>query len=296
MLPMKANEEQVAFSQRASVSSFDAPDVRFIVERLTRGPEGVLDLVGNEARLVAALVERSESEANCATLIVLGLNGDERERTRLFARALEGALALSDAGPRSRLRVPLLSGICTFGPVLSDHGFAPLFVSYTMRTGVADVRESPIRACRFVDWSPSMNAEPVSDLVKRAFAGAHDVIPISVEDLHERLDAARPLPRLLFDGPELIGLCRTSAPGPDGVGRIPMLARDPSRRGQRLGDVLLGEAERVLALAGATRFELEVATDNRNALGLYERHGFEIASEETTWSRELRPQPGAPHD
>jgi ribosomal protein S18 acetylase RimI-like enzyme len=160
-------------------------------------------------------------------------------------------------------------------------------VSFTMRTLDSRGAESPATGFTFFDWSSSMSAVPVRDLVLRAFAGAPDVIPMSVEDLRERLDSASPKPRLLFDGAELVGLCRTTAPAADGVGRIPMIARDPSRRGARLGDVLLVEAKRVLAAAGATRFELEVATQNRSALDLYERHGFEVVSKETTWSCDL---------
>ncbi|MBI4950422.1 MAG: GNAT family N-acetyltransferase [Myxococcales bacterium] len=284
---MSADEEQVAFTQRAAVSSLAEADVRFVLERLTRGPEGVLDAVQGGARLVAALVERSESEASAATLLVLGLEGGAADRAQLFARVLDDAIALATAGPLRHLRVPLPPGLTALAPALVARGLTALFVSYTMRTRDAHVPDPPVSAGTFVDWSSSMSAAPVRDLVVRAFAGAPDLIPVSVEDLHARLDAARPRPRLLFEGGELLGVCRTSGPDEAGVGRVPMIAREPARRGDRLGDVLLVEAKRVLAAAGARCFELEVAAANRSALGLYQRHGFEVVSEETTFGREL---------
>jgi hypothetical protein len=92
--------------------------VRFIFERLTRGPDGVLDVSEAGARVVAALVEQSDSEANCATLFVLGVEGRAAERARLFTRVLDRAFDLATAGPRERLRVPLPPAIAAFEPTL----------------------------------------------------------------------------------------------------------------------------------------------------------------------------------
>lgn len=286
------HEGELTFIERAPASSLTESDVRFILERLTRGPDGVFDVSEGGARVVAALLERSESDANCATLLILGIEGAAAERARAFGRLVDAARDVAAVGPRVHLRVPLPPPITALEPALVARGFAPLFVSFTMRTPDASVHPAPVTAYDFVDWTPSMGAAHVRDVVMRAFAGAPDLILMSVEDLHARLCEARPTPRLLFDGPELVGVCRTSGPSSDGVGRVVMIARDPVRRGGRLGDVLLVEAERVLASAGATRFELEVATQNASALGLYARHGFVVDSEEITWSLDLRASMG----
>ena len=50
------------------------------------------------------------------------------------------------------------------------------------------------------------------------------------------------------------------------------------RRGQGLGDVLLGELLRRAADGGAASVMLEVRADNGPARRLYERHGFEVVS------------------
>jgi ribosomal-protein-alanine N-acetyltransferase len=57
-------------------------------------------------------------------------------------------------------------------------------------------------------------------------------------------------------------------------GRIYALAVHPQARGQRLGPRLLDEMIQSLRNRGAGRIFLEVRTDNRSAIGLYESVGF----------------------
>jgi len=51
--------------------------------------------------------------------------------------------------------------------------------------------------------------------------------------------------------------------------------------------VLLHEAMRALASAGARRLRLEVTAHNRSALDLYLRHDFTVAAELPTYQRAL---------
>ena len=59
------------------------------------------------------------------------------------------------------------------------------------------------------------------------------------------------------------------------VADVMTVAVAPDRRGQGLGDRLVGELLRRAASGGAGSVMLEVRADNDPARGLYERHGFE---------------------
>jgi ribosomal protein S18 acetylase RimI-like enzyme len=52
------------------------------------------------------------------------------------------------------------------------------------------------------------------------------------------------------------------------------LAVLPEFQGRGIGRTLLGEADRLAALSGARDLSIIVASENRRAFGLYQRHGF----------------------
>lgn len=284
-------EQTVAFCLAFPNAAFQESDVRFLIERLPRGPEGVFDLLHpSGARLVAVLVERADSDADSADLVVLGLRGDPAPRNALWLEAVNAAHELAITGPRSVLQVALPSGQHDLHHALAGRGFQPAYSSYWMETRDAGFRLSTLpEGMRFRDWGPDLAVEPISALVSRAFAGRPGFMSMPVEDLRQRLLKARPAARMLLHEDSLIGLVRLRAPGQDGVGLVSLLARDPTWRGRGLGDLLLCEAMRSLAQAGSSRFALEVVTNNARAVALYERHGFAPVSTETTLQRRLRP-------
>jgi ribosomal protein S18 acetylase RimI-like enzyme len=282
----QAAAELVTFCLEHPATSISEPDVRLVLERLTRGPEGVFDLASpGGARLVAALIELAESDDDMAELIPLGVRGGDGLEG-LLGEAVDRALALARTGTRRLFRVPLGPCLAEQRPVLEARGLGAAFSSTSMAT--PDARWAPTPTpdgLVFEDWRADHGTSAIHALVRAAFAGNPGVIHLPEEELVQRLASSVPKPRLLFDGAVLVGLSRTRGPEADGVGTVQMIARDPRARGRRLGDVLLSEAQRVLAEAGATRFALEVLTDNTSALALYRRHGFEVVSVETTFQR-----------
>jgi len=61
------------------------------------------------------------------------------------------------------------------------------------------------------------------------------------------------------------------------TGHIMNIAVSPSHRGRGIGTALLRAGLDHLRRVEATCAELEVRTDNRSAIRLYERHGFQVA-------------------
>src|SRR5690606_19408109 len=163
----------------------------------------------------------------------------------LLGRAVAAAKALVRTGPRERLRVPLVERLSALGPRLEASGFTIDHHTYEMLTRDATLRAvEPPAGARFVDWAAASRAvEDVDRMVRRAFSEAHSVSLLPSEQLRLRLASASPSPRLLFVDDRLAGLVRLRAPGPDGVGYVHLLARDPDFRGRGFGDVLLSEAK-----------------------------------------------------
>lgn len=282
-------DEIVAFCLAHPVAAFLESDLRYLLERLPRGPEGVFDLRDpSGARLVATLVERADSEANSADLVTIGARGGPAARAQLLLRAVEAAYALAASGPRSVLQVVLQPLLEASEPDLQARGFALSYRSHWMETvDAGHGSSSPPAGLCFEDWSAAVSPAAIDALVGRAFAGVPGFMRTSLEELELRLAQANPPARVLLQGREPIGLVRLRAPTADGVGVVSLLAREPAWRGRGLGDVLLVEAMRVLALAGSRRFGLEVVAHNTSALALYRRHGFTPVSTDTTLSRPL---------
>ena len=94
------------------------------------------------------------------------------------------------------------------------------------------------------------------------------------------------MPRVIVKGDKVAGFVRVEI-SPDGAGEISILGRHPEFRGQRLGDVLLGEGLRILLERQAKKISLEVAATNKRALSIYESAGFGVVHE-TRIFRKLR--------
>lgn len=60
------------------------------------------------------------------------------------------------------------------------------------------------------------------------------------------------------------------------IARLYSIAVDPQRRGAGLGATLLDDAMHAARGVGCSVLRLEVREDNAAAIGLYQRHGFEV--------------------
>lgn len=71
------------------------------------------------------------------------------------------------------------------------------------------------------------------------------------------------------------------------VGRIDLLGRIPSYRGQKLGALLLDEALQQLGRLGANAIEIQVAAENSHAIDLYRSAGFTIVEQTESFLKDL---------
>lgn len=64
--------------------------------------------------------------------------------------------------------------------------------------------------------------------------------------------------------------------------RLLTIQTHPEARGEGVAGALLGDLEERLRARKARRLELEVHVDNEPAIALYEKHGFDLVSEDPT--------------
>jgi len=79
---------------------------------------------------------------------------------------------------------------------------------------------------------------------------------------------------IVLENGRLVGTCRLLSAG--GTTRLGRMAVEPESRGAGVGSVLLREADRVAAAAGAPRIRLHAQTYAR---GVYDRAGYEVRGE-----------------
>ncbi len=277
-------DERVRFCLEHGPKAFPEDIIRLLVERLVRGPEGVFDARDGDARLVAALVEKADNEADAADLALLGATGSDAALKRLVGGVVDRASALAATGPRTVLHVALPAPLTGLSEVLETRGFEVSHRSYAMvRRGAA---RWPQRTPPGMSWRPveADSIDATRAMIIDAFAGTRGTFISAPEDFRRHMLEVAPHIALLFEGDSLVGYVRVKPIAPD-AGFVARVARAPRARGRGLGDVLLREGLRRLTDMGATTVKLDVVADNLSALGLYERHGFEVYAEEVTWER-----------
>lgn len=127
------------------------------------------------------------------------------------------------------------------------------------------------------------------ELNNRAFAGHPENGRWTIEILQHRI--GRPWFRaedflLAEKGDRLIGFCWTK-PHDEKVGEIYVIAVDPALTGAGLGTFLLGHGLQHLARSGSREVMLYVDSDNREALGLYQRMGFRLDHIDRSFLKEV---------
>lgn len=106
-------------------------------------------------------------------------------------------------------------------------------------------------------------------------------------DFRRAVAAGPDLWQALLDDERIVSLLRV-LPGEAGTGKIGMLGRIPSHRGRGLGPRLLARALRLLAEHGSRDVTLDVEAANADALGLYQRFGFHVATRTPVFGLALR--------
>ena len=266
------------FVHRVTGGGFPAALVRELVEGIVAGPHCV-HVVGPEdaPRAVGLLVDTCDNASNCAELdVFVDPQTDVPART---AQLLEWGAALAARGPRTCVEVPLHPG----GP---DEATVRA-VGYAYAQTLWGMRAVPLPGPPAHPPLPSgFNwRELTPDLVpachettRLAFAQVPGAFVPTLEVFTARCaDRTGGPRRILTDGHRVAAFSRAAwRTGTDGavIGTVVSLGRHPDFKGQGLGPAALAEALRLLAAAGATSAELDVAARNTAALSLYERAGF----------------------
>jgi ribosomal protein S18 acetylase RimI-like enzyme len=144
-----------------------------------------------------------------------------------------------------------------------------------------------------LEWRSGHGSEPVAaiaDLDMRRAHGSDAAVLVDlmsrsfdrdVDDVRDRIAEGLNETKRHFYVARLagepVGLLRAGEV--DGAGDITAFGVLPEHRGKGFGRRMLTEAVRLLANQGFERVLIEVATDNANALGLYQSCGFRIISE-----------------
>lgn len=279
-------EEQLAFCAVAPLGDRPPAVQRALLTELCRGPEGVLDRVEGDARLLAVLVERITTASGAAILepMAATVGASPPALARLLAGAIDAAEALIQ-GTRP-LELPLPSPLAALEPTLTARGFRLSHVVYDM--GTAPRHPPPARPPLpdGLRWEVVSEArlDALHQVTRAAFAGRPDVAFPALDDWKAMTRAAPIPPRLLLHAQQVVGFASVGLLRP-GLGQVRNIGRDPAWYGLRLGPILLAEAMHLLAEAGAERFTLSVLATNAAALRLYQDAGFEIEREERVFFR-----------
>jgi ribosomal protein S18 acetylase RimI-like enzyme len=182
--------------------------------------------------------------------------------------------------------------------LFEQHGFCFAFAEEEWRrdlTQAVPVTELP-EAMAVVTWSPQ-SAALFFDVYQDAFR-ERPGFPNWSEEVwrHNFIGGAgfRPdLSLLLLQGPEAVGfaICHVETEGaPDraGVGWIVQMGVRPAWRRRGLGRALLCEVMHGFQADGLASAALEVNIDNRRAMRLYERLGFERCRRRTSFQKVAR--------
>jgi ribosomal protein S18 acetylase RimI-like enzyme len=161
--------------------------------------------------------------------------------------------------------------------MLKMRGYSQAYAYLTLVADLPPALESPDS-----DWS-----DVDASSVDAAYACWRDAFlettsPMtSPEDGRAILLGADPRPRVLYAGRDVAAVLRVLwLDEAARAGELRFIGRNPIFRGQRLGDRALSEAFRVLHRMGARSVQLDVASNNRAALALYDRWKFRRTGQE----------------
>ena len=120
------------------------------------------------------------------------------------------------------------------------------------------------------DARTQQEIDAAMELRRRVFCDEQGVTLAAEQDGRD----AEALHLIALDGERVVGTCRLLVE--DATVRLGRMAVEPGRRGSGLGGVLLAEADRAAAAAGASRIRLHAQTYAR---GVYDRAGYSIQGE-----------------
>ena len=286
----EAVDDLLRFIHAHPVGDLDSNLLRELLTGLPRSPGHVLDVHhGDERLLVATLLDTLVNASNAAVLEILGLRVPRAPETDdILPWLLAHAEQQARQGPRPILEIALPPALHRHAPVLARRGYHVAFTQYHMHRATADHGPAaPLADDLHFRDATLADVPAYHALLARAFTGVPGTHIADLATFTAMFTRNPRRPRLLLHRDHLVGFVKTSLDADGETGVVHTLGRDPGHRGHRLGDVLLHEAMRALASAGARRLRLEVIAHNRSALDLYLRHDFTVAAELPTYQRAL---------
>lgn len=247
-----------------------------VLNHLVRGPDAVIEVRdAAQLRVLAAVVDTCVNAHDVAALEVLA-GQPEVLAQEVVDQMLALAEVITARGPRQALDVVVDPARAAWTPVLEDRAYRPAYAMLQMARDLTreDAYASAVAppGWRWRELGPG-DAEDYRRLLLRAFRDTLGAFVPSRPELSRWLSSVRERPEVLcteLDRP--VGWVFVTS-GPAG-GVVRNLGRDPSVRGQGLGDLLLERGLRKLARRDVGSVTLEVADDNAAGLALYDRHGF----------------------
>lgn len=159
-----------------------------------------------------------------------------------------------------------------------EKGFQPERELWSMRRPLPAPEVSGWQAFSVSGFRPGTHEQLLLEVNNAAFAGHPENGNLTLADLRRRMEMDWFDPegiRMAWEGKRLAGFCWTKIHDA-GQGEIYIIGVHPDFQGRGLGPALVGEGMRHLAAAGCGRVFLYTEGDNRAAIGMYERLGFEV--------------------
>jgi mycothiol synthase len=204
----------------------------------------------------------------------------EHRRKGVAAKLLDYAVRRAGEMGARTISVDITEDNMAAGTVLSKLGFKCIHSSFELELGMSHInREEAKQAARGCRHLHSGEEASLAEIQNRSFAGHWGYNPNTPETIAFLLNLSQRSPEdviLMYRDDRIIGYCWTEIIG-NGEGRISMLGTDPDHRGKVIGRKLLLAGLEYLASKGVSTVILNVDSENKAALKLYEATGFEIS-------------------
>ena len=268
------------FASAHPVVSLTTEQCEQILTNLVSTSENVIDIWRESERIfVGVVVDLVRNLNNSADFLILGAQGRDLSGAP-FELAINAAEEAASKGPRTNIEIPLENRAAALEPKLMARGYHHSYSIYLMNRPIdRPVPKSKSALPPGLRWEPL--SEPFVNNYYNTISAAFEKIPgAGVPDLkHFRTSAlaATDNHRLILRDDDVIAFANIRFEGNDKKkGIVHMIGVHPDHQGKGLGKHILTEVTTMLEAEGVAEVELEVVTNNDNALILYLQHGFTI--------------------
>lgn len=275
------NAELVKFTSAHPVVSLTTEQCEQILSNLVSTTENVIDIWRESERIfVGVVVDLVRNLNDSADFLILGAQ-DRDLFGEPFELAINAAEEAASKGPRKSIEIPLENRAAALEPTLMARGYHHSYSVYLMNRPIDQSVPNSKSSL-----PPGLRWEPLSELFVnnyyKTISAAFEKVPgAGIPDLkHFQTSAlaAADNHRLILRDDDVIAFANIRFEGNElKKGIVHMIGVHPDHQRKGLGKHVLKEVTTMLEAQGAAEVELEVVTDNKNALLLYLQHGFTIS-------------------